>query len=202
MGASVSKRRHAAEFKPTLQQRLRTVCRTLCFPAQTFKFRYSTNRSKPFFSPPPYVGCAFVRRGQWGHSCWRGANVMRMFTRLQVTVPLTLPGRSATFAQSLHLTPNTLINTWTCSLAFSFLSLSSVTCSFIRNEGFGSRCWCEGRLHPHLYFTINQTVGLWEWIGGDSPRRKMLKLSQDERMLMCRSWGTVCLCACMLGEGA
>lgn len=66
MGASVSKHRHAAEFKPTLQQRLRTVCRTLCFPAQTFKFRYSTNRSKPFFPPPPYVGCAFVRLGQRG----------------------------------------------------------------------------------------------------------------------------------------
>lgn len=93
-------------------------------------------------------------------------------------------------------------STWPCSLAFSFLSLSSVTCSFIRNERVESRCWCEGRLHPHLYFTINQTVGLWDWVGGDSPRCEMLKLSQDERMLMCRSWGTVCLCACMLGEGA
>lgn len=49
--------------------------------------------------------------GQRGHSCWRGANVMPMFTRLQVTVPLTLPGRSSTLAQSLHLTPNTC----TCS---------------------------------------------------------------------------------------
>lgn len=69
-----------------------------------------------FIHPPPYVVClclCLCVKGQRGHSCWRGANVMRMFTRLQVTVPLTLPGRSSTLAQSLHLTPHTHMNTHT-----------------------------------------------------------------------------------------
>lgn len=48
MGASVSKRGRT-EFRPTLQQPLWSVGRALCCPAQTSKFRYSTNRSKPFF---------------------------------------------------------------------------------------------------------------------------------------------------------
>lgn len=72
--------------------------------------------------------------GQRGHSCWRGANVMRMFTRLQVTVPLTLLGRSSTLAQSLHLVPNTCEHWTTREHAHSLfsLSLSSLTWSFRR----------------------------------------------------------------------
>lgn len=65
-------------------------------------------------------------KGQQGYSCWRGANVMRMFTRLQVTVPLTLPGRNSALAQSLHPTPNTRTcsHRSTCEHAHSLFPLS------------------------------------------------------------------------------
>lgn len=214
---------HAAEFKPALQQLRWLVCPTL---PRVVRFVTRLKRSSSdipqtgtnlFLSSSICCVCVCVRvrvcmcvcaSGQWGHSCWRGANVMRMFTRLQVTVPLTLPGRSATFAQSLHLTPNTHAHAqrWSAREHAPSLLYSSLSFSFFWPVGsveMKERYSGDGvKAVFALIFISPSPFGDHRSLRLSTRWCKMVKLSLNSCTSVSLHPGSVCLCICMLGDGA